>query len=326
MRFTIPKPSSRSEWLEKRRPYVGASEAACLIDRHPYLNLATYAVNKIKGTDVPETKAMRRGSTLEAGVARLWEDENGISVVPATVLYGNGPFLATPDYESANFDAPWGLEIKTTALYIDEPLDSWKIQCIVQAHCAGWDSVELAVLDRTMALKCFTIDATTEEAGFLMVTLTEAAERFLGYVREGKVPEGLELNEWAVKALYPRAAVKTVDVDAETLSWVNELAEARELKAAAEKRESAAKDALAAVMVDANSARYGEATVLTWRNDRDGLMFDRSLFEAEHPGVLGLMEEPRYKRPAPGARKMLVTKAGKDAAAEMPWAAKEESF
>lgn len=324
---TLPRPATKAEWLDARRPYVGASDAATLMDRNPFDRLPDLAVRKIKGLDVPETKAMRRGNTLEYGVAVMWMEEHGINVVPASVLYVNGPFMATPDFEPVDFEADWLLEVKTISAYVDELPEHWKIQGYVQAYCSGRTSIEFAVLDKTLTCKPFTLDCTTDEARLCIDTLVPAAERFLAYVAEGKVPEGLELSEWAVKALFPRAEQKAVQVDASVLQWISELADAREIKNAAKKREDAAKDALAAVLVDAECARYGNSTVLTWKNSKDGLAFNRDLFEAEHPGVLELMESERYKRPVPGARTMRPTKEGTAAAADMPWArADQEAF
>lgn len=321
MTVPLPRPESRTEWLDARRPYVGASDAATLLDRNPHDKLPNLAVRKIKGLDLPETKAMRRGNTLEYGVAVMWMEDHGITVVPATVLYVNGPFMATPDFEPIDFDADWLLEVKTISAYVDELPEHWKIQGYVQAYCAGRSGIHFAVLDKSLMCKPFYLDCTTDEARLCIETLVPAAERFLAYVADGKVPEGLELTEWAVKALFPRAEQKAVQIDADTLAWVSELADAREIKNAAKKREDAAKDALAAVLVDASAARYGEAEVLTWKNNKDSLGFDRAAFEADHPDLVA-----QYTRPVVGPRVMRVTKQGKAAADEMPWAAADEAL
>lgn len=318
---TVPKPTTPAGWREIQENFIGSGSAACLINRHRHLTILDYAVRKITKQEKPPTRAMRRGLTLEDAAANLWMEEHGIAVVPATVLYTRGPFVASVDYEPVDFDASWFLEVKTNFReYIDEPLDTWSIQCIVQAWCAGRDGVHLAVLDKSGYVKSFYIDATTDEARFLMLTLEEAGARFLEVVGQGKVPEGLDLNENAVKALYPRAENKAVEIDAEALRWVSELADSRELRITAEKREKAAKDALAAILVDASSARYGDSEVLTWRNAKEGLAFNRDLFEAEHPGVLDLMADDRYRRAVPGTRTMRVTKAGLMESETAPWA------
>lgn len=323
---TLPKPTTRAEWEPIQRDYVGAGSAASLINRHPFLEAVDYAVRKITGISPPTTTAMRRGLTFEHVTAMAWSEERGIAIVPSTVLYLRGPFVASVDYEPAAFDASWFVEAKTSREYVDSLPAYWCVQAIIQAWCAGRDGVHFAVFDKSMALKSFYYDATTDEAGFLLDQLVPAAERFLSFTREGKVPDDLQLNEAAVKALWPRAEQRTVELDDEALKWVAELELARDLRITCAKREQEAKNALAAILVDANAARYGEQTVLTWKNNRDAMAFSKEVFEADHPGVLEAMGDPKYRRPVPGARTMRVTKAGHEVAERMPWAAKEESW
>lgn len=314
----LPKPKDRAAWLEMRKPFVGASEAACLLGIHDHLSIGRFAVRKLQGIDLPETKAMRRGLYLEDGVAHLWEDEHAVTIIPCQHVYTRGPLFSTPDF--VGFDSNVTLEVKTTAHYVTAPFDMWKVQCYVQAYCAGWTEIHMAVLDATQQVKSFVVDCTTDEAKLCIEQVVKAAELFLSYVEDKQIPEGLLLDEWAVKALFPRAVRRVVPIDAKVLSTVYELAEARQLKAAAEKREKDAKNELAGLMTDADELEYDGQAVLTWRNN-DGVResFDMAAFRSDNPDL-----HAKYVKQFPGNRVMRVTKIGKEVAAAMPWAVNEE--
>jgi hypothetical protein len=138
---------------------------------------------------------------------------------------------------------------------------------------------------------------------------------FLAAVEKGLVPEEVgPLREWAVKALFPRSTHVEVALDDKGLALVQELLDARELKHAGEQREQEAKDALAGLLVDADTATYEGAEVLTWRNAKDGFRVDWNVLEAENPDLV-----ERYKRVTPGSRVMRVTANGREIASSMPW-------
>jgi predicted phage-related endonuclease len=299
----IPKPADNAQWLDLRRPYIGASEVLAVVDRHPFLTRGELATRKLTRTDGPQTKAMRRGLTLEDGVGLLWDEENHITTQ-------RGPFMATPDRVPVEPDPPtWGVEIKTTALYITQPLESWVAQAYIQAYCADWSRVELGVLDATMSLKCYSVDCTTDHYHATIEELEEASERFNASIRDDIVPD-----EKMVKALFPRSNHVEVALDDTGLKWVQELADARELKHAGEDREKAAKDSIAGLLVDADTATYKGTPVLSWRNSRDGLRVDWSQLEADNPDLV-----EKYRRPTPGARVMRVLKEGHEVTSSMPW-------
>lgn len=317
---SFPKPKDRAAWLEMRKPYVGTSEAAALLGRHEHLDLSRYAVRKLSGLDLPETKAMRRGRTLEDGVARMWEDEDREHRVltPCTKVWIRGPIFATPDFEGFTDDVV--VETKTTRFIVDEPLDAWRIQCYGQGWAMGRRYIQIAALDGTMALKRFTIDCESDEAKACMEQVVKAASQFLGYVSMGMIPEGLALDEWSVKALFPKAERKSKRIDAEVMKVVAELADARSIKAAGAKREKDAKNELAGIMLDHDVLEYDGADVLTWRTEgAESTYVDTKRLAAEHPDLWA-----SYERTSPGRRVMRNTKAGKEAADAMPWARPEK--
>jgi predicted phage-related endonuclease len=60
-------PKSRADWLDIRKGFVGASEAAALLHCHPYLTLThLWALKAGKIDPEPENPAMRRGKLLES--------------------------------------------------------------------------------------------------------------------------------------------------------------------------------------------------------------------------------------------------------------------
>jgi predicted phage-related endonuclease len=79
-RFAMPvqtrKITTRDEWLEWRKPFVGASETPALFNVHPYLSaLKLYLAKSGVEFDTAENKVMRRGRLMEPAVGLAVADE-----------------------------------------------------------------------------------------------------------------------------------------------------------------------------------------------------------------------------------------------------------
>jgi predicted phage-related endonuclease len=69
-------PKSRADWLDIRKGFVGASEAAALIHCHPYLTLThLWALKAGRIDPEPENPAMRRGKLLEPVALEMLAEE-----------------------------------------------------------------------------------------------------------------------------------------------------------------------------------------------------------------------------------------------------------
>jgi hypothetical protein len=103
------EPASREEWLELRKPTIGASEIAALVGAHPFPQMTPYRLWALKRRlleEEPETPAMRRGRHMEKGVAiDFLREERPEWVIERNQIPG-GKFYADEDHHiSATPDA-----------------------------------------------------------------------------------------------------------------------------------------------------------------------------------------------------------------------------
>lgn len=275
----IPRPSDRTAWLEARRPFVGASEAACLVGEHPYLTLAELAVQKIKGTTKEDNPAMLRGRSLESGIADWWEQGHGILLTEPTELYVFGDVLiATLDRRVVGTDI--GIEIKTSNRLVTECSRYWYWQCQVQLLCAELERVDVVVLDPSMVLKGFTVLPAPDDQEMIV----EAATKFLDHVRAGELPPDVEISYKAATALHPKPEVQSTELDAETVRWCRTLAHVQANIRTLQADEDRLKGMIGHRLGDAAEGIHDGQRICTWKFISRTLIDNRRL-RAELPDI-----------------------------------------
>lgn len=195
-RRTLPKADNESDWLAQRAPFIGASVVAALFGEHPFITPATLARERREGVRGADNAAMARGRRLEGVVAEWWADEHDTPVAEAPELYvANETLIATLDRIVVG--APVAVEVKTTATRVHEVPRHWWWQCQCQLACTGFDHVEVAALDGSMALQSFTVWPDTDA----MVRMLIEARTFLDRIATGEPinpiarrVDGLELD------------------------------------------------------------------------------------------------------------------------------------
>lgn len=246
-RESIPRPPGRDDWLAARAPFVGASECAALFGDHPFLTLGDLYAEKLGGPPQPETPAMRRGTFLEDGIARLWAFEHEAEVVEVEVLHVAipiadelGVLCATLDREIVG--AHEALEVKTSSQYVSEIPRSWYWQAQAQMLCSGLDRVRFAVLDASLDLGSFVVEPDYSDQAELL----GRAREFFEHVRAREMPDGTFPSRKAIERLYPKPKRAEVELDGERVRpMLAKLARARRRQA--EYRADA--DALAAMIL-----------------------------------------------------------------------------
>jgi predicted phage-related endonuclease len=93
---------TREQWLELRKPNVGASEVGVLFGKHPYQTYAGLTAEK-KGHEFPakDSGPLRRGRWYEPGVAKAVAEVRPNWIITPCNLYYTDPALrlgATPDF------------------------------------------------------------------------------------------------------------------------------------------------------------------------------------------------------------------------------------
>lgn len=282
---TIPKPADRVLWLQERHRHFTASDAGALYGVHPWRSLADVAIDKLgppPTSDSESNAAMDRGNRLEPVLLDWFGDQHGVKVITPDVLYVNGRLLATLDGEIVGNDDEL-VEAKSTRQRWEEPPEHVRLQIVAQCAASGRRAGWCVWLDSSMELQeqLFTPDPAE------IHDVLDRAERFMDFIDLKMLPEGIVLSAENVQALYPiPEADKYVDLDDDGLQAVVLWEQCRQARVKAEKAETAAKDAVAALVLDAFGARYDGKPVLTWKNaERTGI--DMKKLFADHPELDG---------------------------------------
>lgn len=276
---TIPRPPDREEWLAIRRPFIGASEAAALVDEHPFLSSGELAVEKAFSATRVENSAMRRGIHFEDAIANWWAQENDVVLVEPPELYVYlDTFVATLDRRIKGTDI--GVEIKTVGHYITEPARYWYWQTQVQILCARLSQVYIVALDPRMELQTFEIEPNPEDQARIFAV----AKEFLSYTSQGKLPPDVDLSYKAATDMHPKPTEEFVDLNDETAHWCRILATLQTRLRRLHTDEDRLKAMIARRLGEAAEGRYEGDTIVTWRqttrNDIDG-----KRLRSEHPDL-----------------------------------------
>lgn len=216
---SIPKPTDREEWLEARHPFWNASDAATLLDRHPFKTLQDVISSKLTecNLDEPENTAMRRGRHLEHAIASWYEDETGIVLFEPSSMYVTGHVCATLDRRIVD-DESRAIEIKSTKKTVAEPEPYWVDQVQLQMYAADLVAVHIVAMDATQELQTFTVERDDDLISEMIAKLTP-------------IMEAIHRNEWPEEnptASKPRKeSGASVELDTDTLEAVSELEELR---------------------------------------------------------------------------------------------------
>jgi putative phage-type endonuclease len=295
----IPRPADRLDWLEVRKGYANASDAAVYLGCHPFKSLADLAVEKLSPVVEKTSRAMERGNRLEAAVADWWADEHRVAVYEPGVMYANGRILATLDRRIVGNDLE-ALEVKTTAKRVDAPAAYWWWQVQAQMFAADLERVHLAVLDGSMDLSSYTVDRDGDAIG----SLVEQVERVWSFLDLGMVPEGVELTAEHVATLHPEPVPESVvDAEGDGVDIVRSWLEAKRLLSDAEKAEKDARNRLCALLGDAEVLRIDGRPVCSWKAQSRTSVDTKTLL-ADHPDLAVKYERTssfRVLRPVKGA-------------------------
>jgi putative phage-type endonuclease len=290
MKSTITKPARREEWLEVRRPYVGASEVGALFGEHPFVTAAELAIAKLFGTDDRgDNPAMRRGRFLEEAVASWWADERGLVLVEPDELFLYGDTIcATLDRVVSGSGEV--VEIKTTKTYCTEPARHWFHQVQAQLLCTGVSRAHLVVLDATLELKTFVIEADPDHGK----RIYEAALEFLEAIRRGEMPD-VPMTYKAATMLHPDVVTSSVELDETAASWCRQLAQLQDRVALLEEDEDALKGMIGHRLGEAAEGVYEGKPLVTWRTITRRVI-DAKRLRSEHPDIASSYERPSSSR------------------------------
>jgi predicted phage-related endonuclease len=275
-------PKSRADWLDIRKGFVGASEAAALIHCHPYLTLThLWALKAGRIDPEPENPAMRRGKLLEpVALEMLAEERPTWSITPNPmpggflVIDDESQICATPDATATAPDRPGEaviqiksvdpLAFKKTWLTesgdVEAPLHVL-IQTAVEMHMtdASWGVVVALVIGQGIDLHILDmpkIDGLIEKLGSENKNFWRMVEMGIrpapDYGRDGALIAQLH------KAVSDKIEPLDLSGDNSFSAAISDYLDARTIISAAEKRKSTAEAEIRDKLGDATAATAGD--------------------------------------------------------------------
>jgi predicted phage-related endonuclease len=278
-------PKSRADWLDIRKGFVGASEAAALLHVHPWLTLMhLWALKAGRIDPEPENPAMRRGKLLEApALAMLAEERPDWTITPNPMP---GGFLvvddvsgicATPDATATAPDRPGEgiLQVKsidplafkknwlTKAGDVEAPLHVL-IQTAVEINMVGasWGTIVALVVGQGIDLHILEMP----QIDGLIEKLTSANQTFWRLVETGERPppdyeRDLALIAQLNKAVSDKIEPLDLSGDNSFSAAISDYLDAKTVISAAEKRKATAEAEIRDKLADATAATAGDFLV-----------------------------------------------------------------
>lgn len=282
---------------------IGGSEAAAVLglSRHksPY---QVYLDKTGQSGEREASAAMEWGILLEPVIRQRYSDVTGRTVRdPGHMQSAKYPWmLCTPDGLT---DDGRVVEIKTTAFAqewgepgTDDIPQAYVIQCQHNMFVAELPVADVPVLIGGRDFRIYEVQADPE----LQAMLVEREGEFWQMVEARTPPPPITyadaIQRWA--ASRPQTVVATPEV----LAAVEAYREAGVTGKSADQRAEEAKFAILLALGEADTLVDGQGnTVLTYKQSKDGSLFDREAFEKAHPDLF-----KQFLVPKVGTRRLLV--------------------
>ncbi|MEU8199541.1 lambda-exonuclease family protein [Microbispora amethystogenes] len=284
--LTLPADAPRPEWLAARRRGIGGSDALAVLGLSPYSSrYQVWAEKSGLLREQDDSEVMAWGRKLEPVIAEEFEARTGIPTHACGLMRH-----VERDWQLASVDrltADGGvLEIKTTSAYRASDWDDEQLADAAEAQLqhylavTGLEHGYAAALIGGQRLEIRHVERNDR----LINVLVNAEAELWQMVIDGTAPalDGSEATARTLAELYPHAAERQVEVDADTVARLRaSLGWAEEIKTLKKQRD-AVKNEATGLMGDANVATFNGVPVATWKNTGD---FDAEAFTAAHPEI-----------------------------------------
>lgn len=293
MKFRVPasveilQPKSREQWLDLRRPNIGASVAGALLGVHSYQT--AYGLYALKAglliEDPEESAAMKRGRLLEPVAIELLQEERPRWKIEANVMPGGAYFVdrplrlsATPDAFAIDPDrAGFGvIQIKSVESGIFRKV--WRdpdsgdvvpplwigVQAILEAHLTGatWAAIGALVIGSGAEVHLVEVPV---HAGVIH-RIREAVAGFWRLIDAGTPPDPDYARDGeTIAALYADDDGSTVDLSGDNAlpGLADEYQHLGAETSAAERRRKAIKAEILAKLGAARAGRLADGRLIT---------------------------------------------------------------
>lgn len=231
-----------AEWLDERRSYIGASEAAEALGLSPWGDPIALALRKWgEGDDVTSSFRMKLGTMIEPIIGKLYEEETGRKLhrVGGPVRMRDYPFIASnPDFRivgqrglvqaKLTLDQPWGEPDDGQGYGI--PLH-YRLQGFVELATTGSDFVDFAALDPRKGLGIYPL---RYDEGAIDDVVLDLVDYWRTYIEPKVLPPATPRSGSAILKRYPQANELGKVASAEQEQTLQELLTAQAAHVAAE--------------------------------------------------------------------------------------------
>jgi len=300
---------SRIDWLKLRQKGIGGSDVAAVLGLSKWKTPLQVYEEKIapEPIDTPMNDQMEAGIRLEETVAQWWADKHGFDIQKDNKVRFHQKYpelLVNLDriIISTNGRGTGVLECKTADAFYYNTWEEGTIPdhyfCQVQHQFSvtghKWGAIGLLVGGNNFK----SIDVEPDP-GFIKMMNERLLTFWHDHVVKRIPPTPSTLDE--TKRLFPKSDPNLIiEATEETLEAFRNFKEvdkkAKEFKKEADKL----KVDLQAAMGKAITLTCNGETIATWKNDKDGMQFDKKAFETDYPELVD-----KYSKEKFGSRRFL---------------------
>lgn len=305
------------EQKQRRNNGIFASDASYIMTGRG-VEIALQKMGEIEGPDLDDVPSVQLGNILEAPVLDAYEAANKpLSLIrsPDTMMHANG-WLGCHLDGLATYEVQRVVEAKAFSVFdkgrwgapgTDEVPIERMWQCMAQMAVTGAAQADIPICfvneaalvqfltKGTVPIETYIIPRNEELIDFML----EECGKVWHCVANNQLPEAVNVGD--AELIYRKASKgKIIDADDEMLALYKQLAYDRKLLKTAEEAKEKTESRLKALIADAEELRYAGNTLATWRNNKDGVTFDKDAFKKAHPAIY-----QQFTKPKAGARPFL---------------------
>lgn len=296
-----------NNFLLNRKKGIGGSDVPAILGFSKYKTPLDIYFDKINPEIIelqPNAK-MIAGKKLEDVVADWFAEETGLSVRKKNnlITHKQHPFLiGNVDRVISENNIPGILEIKTTSSYVASSWDAGEVplhyfaQLQHYLNITGYSFGFFAVLIDGYDFRIYRQERDEEFIQMMLQPLFK-----FWYCVENKIPPA-PINREEVQRLFPKHFEGNfIEASEDTFKTYMNLKEIRTQLKELEAKEETLKDSLCKVIRDAEGITYNGNKIITWKQSKDKLIFDKETFKKENETLY-----QKYLSTQKGSRMFLV--------------------
>jgi len=280
---------NETDWLDKRREGIGASDVAGILSVSPYSTPFTVWADKVIGVEKDPTEGMRWGQKLENLVADEFEEQTGLYIGNRQMLVHHPEYpwaMATLDgleyegpvasgigdnYRAIPFRSLGNYEGKTETLFgrWDEIPDHYQIQVQWQLYVTGHDGGHIGCLHGGRQFEVYEFERDPGLINMILDRVSEFRGKHLTGGLDGETPPPPEVDghQATTRVIADLWEPEGESVELEPKS-VSDLVSLRLIKAELKRLEDAKKELenrVKASLAEAETGLVDGVPVVTWR-------------------------------------------------------------